>query len=66
MSLTITLLILFGIVHPSAVSISLIFAFRVQQAKTLLIFLLVSVMVIILYIIQRVAVALLHRIASSS
>ena len=62
MSLTIALLILLGIVHPPAVSTCLIFAFRVQQAKTLLVFLLALVMVAVLYLIQRVVVALLHRI----
>ena len=66
MGLTITVLILLGIVHPPAVSTSLIFAFRVQQAKTLLIFVLALAMVAVLYIVQRVAVALLHRIVPGS
>jgi hypothetical protein len=66
MGLTITVLILLGIVHPPAVSTSLIFAFRVQQAKTLLIFVLALAMVAVLYVIQRVAVALLHRIVPGS
>jgi CBS-domain-containing membrane protein len=66
MRLTIVVLILFGIVHPPAVSTSLIFAFRVQQAKTLLIFVLALAMVAVLYVIQRVAVALLHRIVPGS
>ena len=66
MGLTITVLILLGIVHPPAVSTSLIFAFRVQQAKTLLIFMLALAMVAVLYSIQRVAVALLHRIVPGS
>jgi CBS-domain-containing membrane protein len=66
MGLTITVLILLGIVHPPAVSTSLIFAFRVQQAQTLLIFVLALAMVAVLYIVQRVAVALLHRIVPGS
>ncbi len=66
MGLTITVLILFGIVHPPAVSTSLIFAFRVQQAKTLLVFLMALVMVAVLYVIQRVAVALSSRIVPGS
>ena len=66
MGVTITVLILFGIVHPPVVSTSLIFAFRAQQAKTLLVFSLALVMVAVLYIIQRVAVTLLHRLASGS
>ena len=66
MGLPVTLLILFGIMHPPAVSTSLIFASRVQQAKTLLIFLLALIMVAVLYVIQRVAVALLHRIVPGS
>ena len=66
MGLTITVLILLGIVHPPAVSTSLIFAFRVQQAKTLLIFVLALALVAVLYIVQRVAVALLHRIVPGS
>ena len=66
MSLTITLLIIFGIVHPPAVSTSLIFAFRVQEAKTLLVFLMALLMVAVLYVIHRVAVALLHRIVSGT
>jgi CBS-domain-containing membrane protein len=66
MGLTIAVLILFGIVHPPAVSTSLIFAFRAQQAKTLLIFLLALVMVAVLYVIQRVAVTLLHWLVSGS
>jgi HPP family len=66
MGLTITLLILFGIMHPPAVSTSLIFAFRVQEAKTLLVFLMALAMVAVLYVIHRVALALLHRIVPGS
>jgi hypothetical protein len=59
-------LVLFGMVHPPAVSTSLIFAFRTQQAKMLLVFLLALVMVAVLYVLQRVGVALLHRLVSGS
>ena len=62
MGLTIVVLILFGIVHPPAVSTSLIFAFRAEQAKTLLVFLLALVMVAVLYVLQRVGVTLLRRV----
>jgi CBS-domain-containing membrane protein len=66
MGLTITILILFSIVHPPAVSISLIFAFRAQRAKTLLLCSLALAMVAVLYVLQRVAVALLHRLMTDS
>jgi CBS-domain-containing membrane protein len=65
MGLTIVVLIVFGIVHPPAVSTSLIFAFRAEQAKTLLVFLLALVMVAVLYVLQRVGVALLRRVVPS-
>jgi tryptophan-rich sensory protein len=66
MGLTIAVLVLFGIVNPPAVSTSLIFAFRAQQAETLLVFMLALVMVAVLYVLQRVGVALLRRVVPGS
>ena len=59
-------LVLFGMVHPPAVFTSLIFAFRAQRAKTLLVFLLALVMVAVLYVLHRVGMALLHRLVYGS
>jgi CBS-domain-containing membrane protein len=64
MSLTIVLLITWGIVHPPAISSSLVFAFRAHQESEFVIFLLALSMVAVLFVIERVTVLLLHRFES--
>jgi CBS-domain-containing membrane protein len=64
MALTITLLIICGIVHPPAVSSSLAFAFRAHQESEFVIFLLAVSMVAVLFVVERVTVLLLHRFES--
>jgi hypothetical protein len=64
MALTITLLIIGGIVHPPAVSSSLVFAFRAHGENEFVIFLLAVAMVAVLFVIERVTVRLLRRFES--
>ena len=61
MGLTIALLIVWGIVHPPAVSSSLVFAFRAHAENEFVIFLLALSMVAVLFAIERVTVSLLRR-----
>ncbi len=61
MVITITLLIALNIMHPPAVSTSLVFAFRAQQESAFTIFLLALFMVTGLYVVHLVGVRLVHR-----
>ncbi|MDP8949121.1 MAG: HPP family protein [Actinomycetota bacterium] len=61
MALTIALLVTLGIVHPPAISSSLVFAFRAHQENEFVLFLLALFMVAILFIIERVTVVVLRR-----
>ena len=61
MAMTIALLITFGIVHPPAISSSLVFAFRAHQESEIVIFFLAVCMVAGLFVIERVTVVLLRR-----
>ncbi len=66
MALTIAVLIVFGIVHPPAISTSLIFSFRTHQENEFIVFLMALAMVAVLYVSHLVAVALVRMIASDS
>ncbi len=64
MSLTIALLVTFGIVHPPAISSSLAFAFRAHQENAVWIFLMALAMVTVLFVIARVTAVLVRRYES--
>ncbi len=53
MSITIGVMIVLNVVHPPAVSTSLIFAFRSGEEKTVLLFGLALVVVVLLVVLQR-------------
>jgi CBS-domain-containing membrane protein len=66
MALTITVLVLSGLVHPPAVSTALGFAFFASQEQAVGVFLLALVMLGVLVILERLAVWTLARVPATT
>ncbi len=65
MAVTILLMIVLDVVHPPAVSTALTFAFRSENAQTLVLFLLSLLVIALLVVMQRAVVKLFTRFTAA-